>query len=259
MKPFPIVLSSIIVFLSSMVSPSSVEAFEKTVNLTAKDGTLITAYWFDANHSDQNSKTTNTIILFHQAGASAMGEYQSIIPKLTLTGLNVLAVDLRSGGDKFGGTNKTASAFEGKVPYCDALPDMQASVEWVTKMHAKTKVIIWGSSYSAAAVFRIASENPYTINAVMGFSPASGDAMGNCKSEPYLDKVNMPAIAFRPSTEMSYDSVIKQSKVFAAHDIKYIEIPDGVHGSSMLVETRTKKDMSHAWKEVYSFLSPWTK
>ncbi len=247
---------SFVFVLCSLLFSHYSYATEKTINYSAKDGTLVTAYWFD---STKNPDSANTIILFHQAGASAMGEYQQIIPKLTNKGVNVLAVDLRSGGGRFGGHNKTASTFEKLPSYCEAVPDMQASVEWVKAQNPSTKTIVWGSSYSAGAVFRLASQNPTSIDGILAFSPASGDAMKNCNPEPYLDKINVPAIAFRPSTEMLREKVIKQSKIFAQHNIKYIEISNGVHGSSMLLKSRTAHDMSPAWKLVYKFLEPWTK
>jgi pimeloyl-ACP methyl ester carboxylesterase len=40
-------------------------------------------------------------LLFHQGGASARGEYGPIIPRLLSAGYHVLAVDQRSGGDRF--------------------------------------------------------------------------------------------------------------------------------------------------------------
>jgi alpha-beta hydrolase superfamily lysophospholipase len=255
MKLLPLVLTTIFVLLSS----TTTKAFDKTISLIAKDGTEVTAYWFDSTRLNKNSKTLNTVILFHQAGASALGEYQEIIPKLTVKGLNVLAVDLRSGGDRFGGNNTTASAFEERVPYCEALPDMQASVDWVKAKDPATQIIVWGSSYSAGAVFRIASENQKSVNGVMAFSPASGESMKKCNPEPYLEKISVPAIAFRPSTELARAKIIKQRDIFEQHQIKYVKITDGVHGSSMLLRSRTNSDMSHAWKEVFTFLEPWTK
>jgi pimeloyl-ACP methyl ester carboxylesterase len=43
-------------------------------------------------------KEGSTILLFHQGGFNARGEYASIIPKLIERKFNVLAIDQRMGG-----------------------------------------------------------------------------------------------------------------------------------------------------------------
>ena len=49
-----------------------------------------------------------TIILWHQGGANAQGEYSNIIPKLLNEGYNILAIDQRvDGSSYYGGFNKT--------------------------------------------------------------------------------------------------------------------------------------------------------
>ncbi|MGB0494969.1 MAG: alpha/beta fold hydrolase [Kangiellaceae bacterium] len=222
------------------------------VSFESKDKVSVNGYWIKSD----KPKSSPTIVLFHQAGASAQGEYKTIYPRLVDSGFNVLMIDLRSGGNRFGGTNKTAAKMGGKkIGYCEAYPDMNASLDWLNAQTLTGPVIVWGSSYSAGLVFNLAEENKKEVDGVMGFSPASGKPMEACKLDGIINKITVPAIAFRPESEMAYDSVKTQAKLFKSANIPYIEIKKGVHGSSMLVEERTKQNMDHAWEQVYKFLN----
>ena len=48
------------------------------------------------------------ILAFHQAGSSH-AEYAPLVPRLNRAGFHVLAIDQRSGGDEFGGKNRTVA------------------------------------------------------------------------------------------------------------------------------------------------------
>ena len=73
------------------------------------------------------------VMLFHQARSSARGEYPEIIEGLLPLHVHVLAVDLRSGGDLFGGVNRTAGGLDADSAYgyCDAYPDMIAARDYL--------------------------------------------------------------------------------------------------------------------------------
>ena len=53
----------------------------------------------------ETNKEAPTILLFHQGGSNARAEYNTIIPKLTQMGYNILAVDLFLGGQRYGSYN----------------------------------------------------------------------------------------------------------------------------------------------------------
>ena len=221
------------------------------LSFSSEDKTMVSAYW----QTSTKPKISPTIVLFHQASASARGEYKDIYPKLVSEGFNVLMVDLRSGGSKFGGINKTVKQLNNKkFSYCEAYPDMSATLSWLKTQNLSGPVVVWGSSYSAGLAFKLTAENK-DIDGVLGFSPASGKPMQGCRPDGYLEKIAVPAIAFRPASEMEYGSVKAQADIFKTHDIPYVSIKDGVHGSSMLVEERTKHNMQHAWHQVLTFLS----
>jgi dienelactone hydrolase len=247
---------SVLTILIFLFIVPSVDSYAKVIideiSFKGFDNSNVNAYWVSA----KNTKSSPTILLFHQAGASARGEYQDIYPKLVKQGFNVLMVDLRSGGNRFGGVNKTLEQHSNKkLGYCEAYPDMKGSLKWIKTKELSGPIIVWGSSYSAGLVFKLAAENKTIVDGVLGFSPASGKPMEGCRPDEHLKNLSMPAIALRPESEMEYSSVKIQAKKFKALNIPYISIKDGVHGSSMLDEERTKHDMQHAWKEVMIFLN----
>jgi pimeloyl-ACP methyl ester carboxylesterase len=113
------------------------------------------------------------ILLFHQAGWSR-GEYREIAPKLVQSGYRVMAVDQRSGGAVNGVANETAKRAEKKDQprdYLDAYADLEAALAHARKALKAERVIVWGSSYSASLVFRLAAEHPREVTAVIAFSP----------------------------------------------------------------------------------------
>jgi alpha-beta hydrolase superfamily lysophospholipase len=183
------------------------------------------------------------VLLFHQAGSNARAEYGSIVPRLLESGYNVLAIDQRSGGTRLGGVNRTASALEGASPsYCDAYPDLEAALAFVIANGFEGPRVVWGSSYSAALVIRLAAEHPDDVNAVLAFSPASGDPMGACKPGPFLENLETPILALRPASEMENPRVRAQLEQFQELGHATYVAANGVHGSSMLNPERVQGD-----------------
>jgi len=155
-------------FFLTLISSFTV-AKESTLSFPSKDGLQITVDTYITSIDKRP-----LIVLFHQAGWSR-GEYLEIAPKLNKLGFNALAVDLRSGGKVNGVLNQTAKRAlkAGKgTTYLNALQDVEASLLFARKLVGnKTKVIAWGSSYSAALVLKVAGEKPDLANAVLAFSP----------------------------------------------------------------------------------------
>lgn len=69
------------------------------------------------------------ILAFHQAGSSH-AEYTPLAPRLNRAGFHVLAIDQRSGGDEFGGKNRTVAALGRSTSYDAALADLEAALVW---------------------------------------------------------------------------------------------------------------------------------
>ena len=118
-------------------------------------------------------KSTPFIVLCHQANWSR-GEYREIAPKLNELGFNCLAIDQRSGksvNDIDNLSVKKAREAKKGTDFPDAEQDMIAALKWAKENHAEGKLILWGSSYSAALSLRIAGENPDLVDGALAFSP----------------------------------------------------------------------------------------
>ncbi len=218
------------------------------VQFTAADGVNVFADIYRA----KAGKPAPLVILFHQAGASARGEYNTIIPKLAAMGLNILAVDARSGGTGFGGANRTVNAQGHNTGYCAAYPDMEAALNYARTSGFTGPRFAWGSSYSAALVLKLGGEHKDDLSGVLAFSPGSGRAMGACNANNYLDSVAVPTLALSPRNEMKGRKEQFAKLEAAGHQTFVAE--NGVHGSSMLVDARTKADTSATWDTVTGFL-----
>lgn len=205
--------------------------------------------------SNLNAKTP-MILLFHQAGSNGRGEYADIIPWLNKSGFRVMVWDQRSGGEHFGSFNRTVNGLPSGTPtsYCDAYPDLQAALDLTVKQGIAEKIIVWGSSYSAALVVQLAAKNSQHIDGVAAFSPASGGPLKHCRARQWIEQVKAPVLVMRPKSEMARESSIKQRALFDKAGVTFRVIDNGVHGSSMLVDSRTEHDMSHARAGVVKWL-----
>jgi hypothetical protein len=208
------------------------------------------------DHYAADTDSRGVILLFHQGGSNARAEYASVIPRLLEWHYEVYAFDMRAGGDRLGGENRTIVAMGGEddADYCDVYPDFEAVLAYVSNQ-SRSPLILWGSSYSGALVFQLASRHTSDIRAVLGFSPASGGPMERCRPGLYLEGISMPAIAFRPAHEMGRPSTDNQKLQFEAAGIPFHVIENAVHGSSMLNPARIDGDVTTTWKIVEDFLS----
>ncbi|PHS29180.1 MAG: hypothetical protein COA85_01435 [Robiginitomaculum sp.] len=218
------------------------------IHFKAADGVTVYADEYLA----KVGKSAPLVILFHQAGSNARGEYGTIIPRLTALGLSVLAVDQRSGGSYFGAQNRTVEALGHSTKYCAAYPDMEAALAFAIKDGFTGPRFAWGSSYSAALVLKLGGDHKAELSAVLSFSPGSGGAMGACNANHYLDSVAVPVLALSPRSEMGGRKA--QFARLKERGYQTFVAEHGVHGSSMLVETRTHADTSATWDTVIGFL-----
>jgi dienelactone hydrolase len=224
------------------------EALEvREVTLTASDGTKV----FGDFYGVAQDKPRPIILLFHQAGSNA-AEYTPIAPRLQRLGYNALAIDQRSGGERWEQKNRTVDAFGKSTSYLEAYPDLEAALAWA-KGEGYPRVLVWGSSYSAALVFKLASEHPDEIHAVLSFSPGEyirGDrgAVGQ-----WASKVSAPIFV----TSASGDEVGVAKKILDASPSgtkRQHEPTHGVHGSSTLRDDQNADGAAENWTAVEGFL-----
>jgi alpha-beta hydrolase superfamily lysophospholipase len=116
---------------------------------------------------------TPMVVLYHRLGSST-GEYASIVPRLVALGFNCLAVDLRCGGISHRVTNRTMGAMRSKraATLIEALPDVEASLQWARANRAKGKLLLWGSCFSASLALTTAAAHPELVDGVIALSPA---------------------------------------------------------------------------------------
>jgi pimeloyl-ACP methyl ester carboxylesterase len=223
---------------------------EREITLQTSDGVTV---WADLH---RGGGVRPLILLFHQGGASARAEYGHHIPLLLERGYDVLAVDARAGGDRFGGVNRTVSGFgEVEPSYCDAAPDLAAALDYALELEGVRGLpVLWGSSYSAALALRLAAQRSNDVAGVLAFSPASGDPMAGCLAEEMVGALSVPALALRPENEAAIPSVAAQTSTLSAAGLEtYVSSP-GAHGSSMLHPERVDGDVAPTWAVVDDFL-----
>jgi dienelactone hydrolase len=224
---------------------------QEKLNFNSSDGLEITA---DSYFS--NPETAPLILLFHQAGWSR-GEYKEIAPKLNALGFNCIAVDQRSGGEVNEVVNETFTrAVEKKLgtTYVDAEIDIVAAIEFAKKKYTKaSQLIIWGSSYSAGLVLKIAGERD-DIGAVLAFSPGEYyKKMGKPADwiEQSAKKIEIPV--FITSAKLEKKKWWKISEAIPSEQIAlFLPTKMGKHGSRALWEKFG--DHKEYWKAVKSFL-----
>lgn len=192
------------------------------------------------------------IVLCHQAGLNK-SEYIKIAETLSQKGYNCLAIDQRSGGhfvEWFNETMLRAVEKVSPVDYLDAEQDIVAAIDFASKKY-KQKVILWGSSYSAALAIHIAASNN-NVDAVIAFSP--GDYF-NDKKQPLRDVLNDFSKPFFVTS--SRDEAVELSKTFDSikfsdMQVHFVPKNKGVHGSRAL--WRTSEDNAEYWTAVERFL-----
>lgn len=196
------------------------------------------------------------VVLFHQGGGSARGEYAFLVPDLLAAGHDVVTPDLPGGGDRFGPPNRTLARRpepEG-WSYCDALPDIRAVLDHARGVAGQRPVVAWGSSYSAALVILAAAADPDGIAAVLSFSPASGEPMEGCRPEEVAHDMDVPLLVVRPENEVAIPWVAEQLDLFAAAGHDTLIARPGAHGSSALNPERAG-DVAATRARVFRFLA----
>ncbi len=204
-------------------------------------------------------KEHTTLLLFHQGGSNAVGEYSPIIPRLIEKGFNVLAIDQRMGGQAYGGCNRTLANIPSNhigdgYGYCDAYNNLESALDFVIESGFIGKKILWGSSYSASLSILLANKRQGDVNGVLAFSPASGGPMKECLPDEYFETLKIPLLLLRPANELENESSRVQFELAKRFDHKTYIAKNGIHGSSMLVKERVGSDIKDNWNVVLSFL-----
>lgn len=220
----------------------------KTITIKSSDGIIITGDLYKVSKND-----APYIILYHQASYSR-GEYREIAPKLNTMGFNCLAVDQRSGNAVNGITNETyqrAIKNDLTTKYPDAWPDLEATLLYVKHDLKARKIIIWGSSYSAALVFVLAAKHPYYVNGILAFSPGEYFKLEDKTISEFAKKVTCPVFITSARKEEDYWKPIYQN-LSSTEKVYFLPSGEGFHGSKALWEEN--EGYEFYWKAVEDFL-----
>ena len=238
----------LMVGLIALAAPCAGRATEP-VSFVAHDRVQVFADYYPAQ-----SKAQPLILLFHQAGSNR-GEYATIAPTLVALGFNALAVDQRSGGTSWGRVNETVRHLGHSAGFGEALADLEAAVEWAKSSGHSGKLIVWGSSYSAALVFLLAANHKDAIAAVLAFSP--GEYLGSANSvRRAAAQLAMP-IFVTSAKEAGEIAAAKAILDAAPATVKVQFVPRlaGIHGSATLRADRNARGAPENWDAVRNFLT----
>jgi dienelactone hydrolase len=226
------------------------DAKAEPVQFQSADGLAITG---EVTRPEGDPKTA--IVLFHQAGSSR-GEYATIAPKLAEKGYLVLAIDQRSGNG-FGGvaneTAKRARKASMATQYTDAIPDLQAAVAYARGPLGAEKVIVWGSSYSAALVLALAGQDAGFADGVLAFSPGEY-FRGKPAVKANAAKITVPVFITAAKSEAGQWSAIFKAIPEGTAKTGFVPEGTGLHGSSALIADRSTNEDEY-WAAVEAFLA----
>jgi len=234
-----------------LATATALAANSQSISFKSADGILITA-----DSYTPHAASSPLILLFHQAGSSR-GEYNEIAPRLNELGFNCIAVDLRSGEFSRGKDNQTAiHASNAGLPtrYADALPDIIAALNFANTKYINSKIIIWGSSYSASLVLKLAGDLPEQVDGVIAFSPGEYFShQGKSKTWITNSAINIKAPTFITSSKNEADSwkLIYQA-ITSKTKSSFIPTTAGRHGSRALWSKYG--DSANYWQALTVFL-----
>jgi len=215
----------------------------KTIKFNSADSVEVTADLY--LHENKNAPV---LLLCHQAGYSR-GEYIETAPKLVALGFSCLALDQRSGNEVNGIQNQTARHAHSKglpLKYVDAVPDIEAGIQYLAdNFKGSTKIII-GSSYSASLALIMAAKFANVLSAAVSFSPGEYFLYDNKVVSEWAAQINIPSLFTSSKGELH-----SWQRIFAATPQTYRTIfepaAEGRHGSKTLwEETSNYKEYWHA-------------
>jgi len=215
--------------LAFVFAQSGADFISETINFKADDGVIVTADLYMAHES-----SAPFIVLYHQARYSR-GEYKNIAPRLNAMGFNCMAVDQRSGdevNEVINETHKVAVAEKLPTEYLDAIPDLEAAYLYVKYSIKPDKIILWGSSYSAALMFYMGSEHHNNLSGILSFSPGEYFKVNGKDLKTYAAKITCPVFVTSAKSEYGnwkaiYDNIKSDKSSFLPET-------EGKHGSKAL-------------------------
>ena len=202
-------------------------------------------------------KTSPVIVLCHQARYNKY-EYSHIALTLNTKGFNCIAIDQRSGGemkskngDVFINETSIRAKKQGKpTDYIDAEQDIVAAINYAKKRY-KSRLVLWGSSYSSTLALYIAEENNL-VDAVVSFSP--GNYLSEYKGS-LIDKLpNLKKPLFITSSKQEAGGIeqLLSKTTLGGDQVHFRPNGSGYHGSKALWPNQ--KGGHEYWNAMDAFL-----
>jgi len=242
---------AMVVGLIAVAAPTMGRAAE-ALSFTAADGVRVFADYYSADRG-VDDKSAPLILLFHQAGSNR-GEYATIAPALAKLGFAALAIDQRSGGNSWGRVNETVQHLGHSGDFAAASADLEAALQWARSSGHVGRLIVWGSSYSAALVFPLAARHQGEVSAVLAFSP--GEYLGGVTVRRAAAQLTVPIFV----TSAKDDGEIAAARTIldavpASAKTQFVPRIGGVHGSATLRSDRNSRGAEENWDAVKTFLT----
>jgi len=217
------------------------------VNMIASDGLRV----FGDAHLQGNE---NWMLLCHQAGFSR-GEYINTAPLFCERGYNSLALDQRSGSEANGIVNMThhvADSLGLGTSYREAIPDIEAGIEYAYRNNNYQPIILVGSSYSASLVLQLGN-NDLRVKAVISFSP--GEYYEGESVAGWASGLSVPVFITSSKSEGSASDLLGIVAAIEATNERcthFVPQEEGIHGSRALWESTSNNE--EYWKALDAFL-----
>ncbi len=223
------------------------------ITLTAADGVKVSGGLWLAD-----GPRPPVILAFHQADSNK-AEYGPMVERLNEAGFTLLAIDQRSGGDYFGGNNRTVEVLGASTGYEAAMTDLEAALAWGREHARGAPVIVWGSSYSAALVFLLAAKYPTAIAGVLAFSPDEYLARKRAVRDAAA-KLQVPVYITQATTRGEHERAHRIFRAIPGEDkVEFIPATRGTHGSSTLRSDTNPEGAEENWQAVLKFLARFRK
>ncbi len=215
------------------------------VNFKSKDGLLMTADYYSLEQSK------GLILLCHRSHCNR-AEYRETAPKFNQLGYACLAIDQRSGMKVFGEVNETKNrAKEQGLPtgYLMAKPDIAAAIDYAYQLNNNQKIILLGSSYSAALSLLLASSDSSKLASLLLYSPMN--CLKGIDLIPLIKNIDIPVYISSPIKEIvAVKELLRElnPKLLTHFEPK----KEGFHGSKILWEV--VEGYQNQWQAVGEFL-----
>src|SRR5260370_784121 len=184
------------------------------------------------------------------------GDEAPTAPGVCNVGCARLAIDPGCGGSSWGRVNETVEHLGNSSDSAAAIADLEAALQWARSSGHDGRLIVWGSSYSAALVFPLAAKHKGAVSAVLAFSP--GEYLGGAATvRRAAAQLTVPIFV----TSAKENGEIADARTIldaapASVKTQFVPRVAGVHGSSTLRSDRNPKGVDENWDAVKAFLAP---